>query len=44
MGRELAAGLQSNGDVFVWGVHFDGNYLYASDMYQGLWKLAAADR
>jgi hypothetical protein len=44
MGRELAAGLQSNGGVFVWGVHFDGNYVYASDMYQGLWKLAAADR
>jgi len=44
MGRQLAGGLQSNGDVFVWGVHFDGNYLYASDMYQGLWKLAAADR
>jgi len=44
MGRQLAGGLQSNGDVFIWGVHFDGNYLYASDMYQGLWKLAAADR
>ena len=43
-GRELAAGLQSNGNVFVWGVHFDGNNVYASDMNQGLWKLAAADR
>jgi len=44
MGREIAGGLQSNGDVFVWGVHFDGSYVYASDMNQGLWKLAAADR
>jgi hypothetical protein len=44
MGRELAAGLQSNGSVFVWGVHFDGNFVYASDMVAGLWKLAAADR
>ena len=44
MGRELAAGLQSNGSVFVWGVHFDGSYVYASDMFRGLWKLEAADR
>lgn len=44
MGRELAAGLQNNGNVFVWGVHFDGSYVYASDMLRGLWKLAAADR
>jgi hypothetical protein len=39
MGRELAAGLQNVGDVFVWGVHFDGNFVYASDMLNGLWKL-----
>ena len=44
MGREMAAGLQSNGTVFVWGVHFDGSFLYASDMLNGLWKLEAADR
>jgi hypothetical protein len=44
MGRELAAGLQGNGNVFVWGVHFDGSFVYASDMVAGLWKLAAADR
>ena len=44
MGRELAAGLQSNGNVYVWGVHFDGSFVYASDMNQGLWKLVAADR
>jgi hypothetical protein len=44
MGRELAAGLQNNGNVFVWGVHFDGSFVYASDMLNGLWKLEAADR
>ena len=43
MGRELAAGLQNVGDVFIWGVHFDGNFVYASDMLNGLWKLEAAD-
>ena len=44
MGRELAAGLQNAENVFVWGVHFDGSFVYASDMVSGLWKLAAADR
>ena len=43
MGRELAAGL-GNGQSFIWGVHFDGNYVYASDMLTGIWKLAAASR
>jgi hypothetical protein len=43
MGRELAAGL-TNGNVFVWGVHFDGSFVYASDMVNGLWKLEAANR
>ena len=43
MGREIAAGLNANGTVFVWGVHFDGSFVYASDMISGLWKLAAAD-
>ena len=43
MGRELAAGL-TNGNVFVWGLHFDGSYVYASDMVNGLWKLEAANR
>jgi hypothetical protein len=42
MGRELAAGL-GNGP-FIWGVHFDGNFVYASDMLTGIWKLAAASR
>jgi hypothetical protein len=44
MGRELAAGLQNSGNVYVWGVHFDGSFVYASDMLNGLWKLEAADR
>lgn len=44
MGRELAAGLQNGSPVYVWGVHFDGSFVYASDMISGLWKLAAADR
>ena len=44
MGRELAAGLQSGAAVYVWGVHFDGSFVYASDMVNGLWKLEAADR
>jgi len=43
MGRELAAGL-GNGQSFIWGVHFDGNFVYASDMLTGIWKLAAASR
>ena len=43
MGRELAAGLQTSGTVFIWGVHFDGSFVYASDMLNGLWKLEAAD-
>ena len=42
MGREVAAGLQSTGPVFIWGVHFDGSFVYASDMLNGLWKLEAA--
>jgi hypothetical protein len=42
--RELAVGLQTQGGVFVWGVHFDGNFVYASDMIQGIWKLVAINR
>jgi hypothetical protein len=44
MGREIAAGPQAAGPVYVWGVHFDGSFVYASDMLNGLWKLGAADR
>ena len=43
MGRELAAGLAS-AQTFIWGVHFDGSFVYASDMLSGIWKLAAASR
>lgn len=43
MGRDVAHGLTSNtgGPVFVWGVQFAGGKLYASDMLNGLWRLAA---
>jgi LVIVD repeat len=41
MKRELAVGLPSDGSVFVWGVQRDGDYVYASDMINGIWKLAA---
>jgi len=43
MGREVAAGLAS-AQTFIWGVHFDGSFVYASDMLSGIWKLAAASR
>lgn len=41
MGREVATGLVAGGEgnVFVWGVHWQGDHLYASDMLNGLWKL-----
>ena len=45
---ELEAGelavQSSNVPVYIWGVHFDGSFVYASDMLSGLWKLGAADR
>lgn len=46
MGRERARGLTNNGNVFIWGVHYDAatNAVYASDMLNGLWKLRAATR
>jgi hypothetical protein len=31
---------ESLGLRYVWGVHFSGNALYASDMLNGLWKFA----
>jgi hypothetical protein len=44
-GRELAHGLTATGrDVFVWGVALGGGALYASDMFNGLWKLGVVDR
>ena len=42
MGRELAHGLQEQGPVYVWGVQLSGGRLYASDMFNGLWKLGEA--
>ncbi|MDQ3674895.1 MAG: hypothetical protein M3365_11015 [Gemmatimonadota bacterium] len=39
MGRELGHGLQGNGPVYVWGVHFAAGKVYASDMLNGLWAL-----
>lgn len=32
---------EPNGLAFVWGVHFSGGALYASDMLNGLWKFAS---
>jgi len=42
MGRELAHGLGDVGPVYVWGVQLVGSSLYASDMLNGIWKLAPA--
>lgn len=40
MGRELARGLADVGfPVYVWGVQSVGANIYASDMFNGLWKL-----
>jgi hypothetical protein len=43
MGREVATGLTSiNRPVYVWGVQYVNSNVYASDMINGIWKLAAA--
>ena len=39
MGRELGVGLNTSVPIFVWGVKLVGNFLYASDMPNGLHKL-----
>jgi hypothetical protein len=39
-GRELAHGLLDQGAVYVWGVQLLGGRIYASDMLNGIWKLA----
>jgi hypothetical protein len=44
MGRELGVGLQTSEKVFIWGVRYDGSAVYASDMLNGLWKLAPLSR
>lgn len=42
MNRVRGIGLRDRGvNVYVWGVHFTGNAVYASDMLNGLWKLEA---
>jgi hypothetical protein len=41
MGREVAHGLGEVGPVYVWGVQLVGSNVYASDMLNGIWKLAA---
>jgi hypothetical protein len=40
MGRLRARALADVGSVYVWGVHYTGDALYASDMPNGIWKLA----
>jgi hypothetical protein len=40
MGREVASGPTGVGAVYVWGVQLSGGYVYASDMLNGIWKLA----
>ncbi len=44
MGREMAEGLRDTQNRFVWGVQWAGDFVYASDMANGLWKLAAEQR
>ncbi|CAN5168251.1 hypothetical protein BH09GEM1_BH09GEM1_23270 [soil metagenome] len=45
MGRELGIGLTDRGNaVYVWGVQYLDGALYASDMINGLWKLAPVVR
>ena len=45
MGRLVATGVASaEAPVFVWGVQFTGNAVYASDMLNGLVKLAPVTR
>jgi hypothetical protein len=40
MGREVGHGLDDQGTVYVWGVQLAGGRIYASDMLNGIWKLA----
>ncbi len=45
MGRELGIGLLDRGNaVYVWGVQYLNGAVYASDMINGLWKLAPVAR
>ena len=40
MGREIASG-PGSAQVYIWGVQLVGGQVYASDMLNGIWKLAA---
>jgi hypothetical protein len=42
MGREVGVGLVGGITVSVWGVVYADGSVYASDMFNGLWKLAPA--
>jgi len=42
MGRELAHGPSGPSPVYIWGVQVVGLRVYASDMLNGIWKLAPA--
>lgn len=45
MGRARGIGLLDQPmPVFIWGVHFTGGSVYASDMINGLWKLRPLSR
>jgi hypothetical protein len=45
MDREIAAGLLNESlPVYIWGVQYTESAVYASDMLNGLWKLAPAKR
>jgi hypothetical protein len=45
MGRELGVGLlDQNRQVYVWGVQLLGGRVFASDMLNGIWTLAAIVR
>jgi hypothetical protein len=45
MGRELAVGLRDRSNApYIWGVQYLNGSVYASDMRNGIWKLAAVSR
>jgi len=41
MGREVAHAPEEALPVYVWGVQVVGQYVYASDMLNGVWKFTA---
>lgn len=44
MGREMARGLTGGMPVYVWSALYAGGAVFASDMLNGLWKLAPVTR